>query len=64
AFQVSIIENTQHLNVSFHDNMSYGFTIVDKEESYQISFSENEFIMLFGSYLTDKTNQVLFSDLP
>ncbi|MEM9297639.1 MAG: V-type ATP synthase subunit E [Bacteroidota bacterium] len=64
AFQGSIKEHTQNLTVSFNDKMSSGFTIVDKEESYQISFSENEFIMLFGSYLTDKTNQVLFSDLP
>lgn len=61
AFQQSIREKAPNLAVSFSDRLKGGFRIAKKSDAYQLSFSEDDFITLFRSYLTEQTDKVLFS---
>ncbi|MEM6842480.1 MAG: V-type ATP synthase subunit E [Bacteroidota bacterium] len=62
AFHHSVREHAENLTITFNDKISGGFRIAKKDDFYQISFSENEFNDLFKSYLSEKTNQLLFNE--
>lgn len=61
AFEGSLKKQIENLTITFNNKISSGFRIVNKADSYQIAFSKDEFVMLFRSYLSDRTNQLLFS---
>ncbi len=61
AFRQSIHEYAKNLTVTFSGRLSGGFRIVEKDQAYQISFTESDFIALFTPYLEEQTSQKLFS---
>ncbi|MEM9671068.1 MAG: V-type ATP synthase subunit E [Bacteroidota bacterium] len=61
AFQNSVREHAKNLIISFDDRMSEGFKITERDQAYQISFTENDFIELFTPYLEEQTAQLLFT---
>lgn len=64
AFIHSIQNESKDLSVTFSDMLSQGFRITEIEKGYQISFSEEDFNLLFSSYLQRQTNQLLFNQDP
>lgn len=50
-----------NLTITFNGRLSDGFRIARKSDSYVITFSEDDFIELFSTYLKDKTRTVLFT---
>jgi len=61
AFQQSVREHAQNLTITFNDRLSSGFRITEKEQAYQISFTESDFIALFTPYLEEQTAKLFFS---
>ncbi|MBV6646043.1 MAG: V-type ATP synthase subunit E [Cyclobacteriaceae bacterium] len=62
AFHRSVSDHAKNLTITFSDQLSGGFRISEKGEGYQISFSEEDFIRLFASYLDRQTQQILFRE--
>ncbi len=40
--------------------MKGGFRIAKTDDSYQISFTDEDFVTFFQSYLNERTNELLF----
>jgi V/A-type H+/Na+-transporting ATPase subunit E len=49
------------LNINFDERMETGFRISQKEGSFQLSFTDKDFIQFFQSFLKPKTREILFS---
>jgi V/A-type H+-transporting ATPase subunit E len=64
AFASRIREITPNMTITFESNLNGGFRIAKKAENYQISFSDDDFIEIFKSYLSEQTNKVLFKTSP
>lgn len=62
AFEKNIAEKVNNLTISFNDRLANGFRVSRKADSYDITFSENDFVELFGGYLKEKTNKFLFTE--
>jgi V/A-type H+-transporting ATPase subunit E len=60
GFKKEISTHVKDLKLTFDDKIKSGFKIVNTNDSYQISFTEDDFIAFFQSYLSDKTRQLLF----
>lgn len=60
AFKKRINEVAPNMIIHFENHLNNGFRIARKEDNYQISFSDDDFIEIFKSYLSDQTNKVLF----
>jgi len=60
AFSRSIHEIAPNMQIKFDDGLHSGFRIAKKDDHYQISFSDDEFIEIFQSYLSSQTKKVLF----
>lgn len=60
AFTNSIKKLTPNLSITFESSINAGFRIAKKEDNYQISFSYDDFIEIFRTYLSEQTNKVLF----
>ena len=63
AFTRRIKEVTPNMTVSFEGSLNGGFRIARKADNYQISFSDDDFIEIFRTYLSEQTNKVLFKVL-
>lgn len=63
AFTRRIKEVTPNMTVSFESSLNGGFRIARKADNYQISFSDDDFIEIFRTYLSEQTNKVLFKVL-
>ena len=61
TFEHTIKNNLDNLTITFSDKLKDGFRIMHKTDSYHISFTKDEFMALFSSYLTEKVRQLLFS---
>lgn len=59
-FQHRIATEAQNVSVTFDDQQVDGFRIEDKENTYQISFTDQDFIALFSPYLEEQTSKMLF----
>lgn len=59
-FTQEIQKHVKDLTVKFESNIEGGFKISSAGESYQISFTDRDFIAFFHTYLTDKTRKMLF----
>lgn len=64
ALERGIAHHIDNLAVNFSDRFSDGFRIARKSDSYVITFSEDDFIELFSSYLKEKTRTLLFVEKP
>lgn len=64
AFARRIKELTPNMSISFESSLNGGFRIAKKADNYQISFSDDDFIEIFKSYLSEQTNKVLFKTSP
>lgn len=64
AFTRRIKEVTPNMTITFENTLNGGFRIARKAENYQISFSDDDFIEIFRSYLSEQTNRVLFKSSP
>ena len=62
AFEKNINDHLENLTVTFSDRLANGFRISKKSDSYQITFSEDDFTELFGAYLKEKTREFLFAN--
>jgi len=60
AFKQRIHEVAPNMVIQFENKLNDGFRIARKEDHYQISFSDDDFIAIFRSYLSEQTNKVLF----
>lgn len=60
TFGKSILQHAQNLTVTFDGRITGGFRIGLKGGSYQISFTEQDFIQLFQPYLSSQTQKLLF----
>jgi len=61
SFQESIKAYAKNLTVTFDDQMQDGFRISEMSNAYQISFTEEDFIALFSTYLEEQTVKILFN---
>ncbi|HNT52876.1 MAG TPA: hypothetical protein PKH19_05695, partial [Candidatus Syntrophosphaera sp.] len=50
------------LKVEFSPQMKSGFALSPADGSYKLSFSDEDFINLFKSFLRPRSNQILFQD--
>ncbi len=50
------------LELRFDDSMEAGFKIGPKDDSYQISFTDEDFENFFRTYLRPRTTELLYSD--
>lgn len=64
AFARRIKELTPNMTITFESTLNGGFRIAKKADNYQISFSDDDFIEIFKSYLSEQTNKVLFKTSP
>ena len=64
AIENGIAHHINNLTVTFGNRPSDGFRIAKKSDSYVITFSEDDFIELFNSYLKEKTRTMLFTEKP
>ena len=64
ALENGIAHHINNLTVTFSDRFSDGFRIARKSDSYVITFGEDDFIELFGSYLNERTRAIIFADKP
>jgi len=55
-------ELNKRLTVSFSGNFASGFKIGPVDESYLISFTDDDFSNFLKTYLRPKTNQILFGE--
>ena len=60
GFKKEIATHIKDLNITFDDKIKSGFRVAKADDSYQISFTENDFVAFFQSYLSDMTQQLLF----
>ncbi len=61
SFTRSIEKHIAGLEVDFSDKMKGGFRISRSGDTYQVSFTEEDFIHLLRSYLTVQTDRLLFA---
>lgn len=62
AFSASIKKSVKNAKIDFEKSMSKGFKIVPESGSYQMQFSDEDFVELFKDYLKQKTQEVLFGN--
>lgn len=60
SFSSQIKEIIPNMIINFDGHLNGGFRIARKAENYQISFSDEDFINIFRSYLSEQTNKLLF----
>jgi V/A-type H+-transporting ATPase subunit E len=60
GFLSGIKKELPNLEIVFSNRIKGGFRINKKDEGYQVSFSDEDFVLLFRSYLTDQTEKILF----
>ena len=60
GFEGEIASHVKDLNITFDEKIKGGFRVTKPGDSYQISFTEEDFIAFFQSYLNNKTRQLLF----
>lgn len=51
-----------NVTVTFTSDLENGFTIGPKDGSYQIRFSDKDFVALFSQYLRPKTQKLLYGE--
>ena len=61
GFDQAIAAHVKDLKITFDDRISGGFRISKEDDSYQISFTDDDFIAFFQTYLNNKTREILFS---
>ena len=64
AFEKNIVEQIDGITISFNKQIANGFRISRKADTYDITFSEDDFIELFSGYLKEKTRTFLFTEQP
>lgn len=60
AFKQLVKAHSKNLNITFNNQLKGGFQILEKVNSYKISFTEEDFIALFSPYLEEQTSKTLF----
>lgn len=60
AFVSSVKKSAEKINVNFDGKMSGGFKIVSEANGYKLSFTDEDFVLLFGDFIKQKTEEVLF----
>jgi len=60
AFRNSIRKEISNLEITFNQKTSRGFKIIPKENTFQITFTEDDFIEFFKPMLNSKTEELLF----
>ncbi len=63
GFSQDIAAYVKNLTITFDNQMKGGFRIAKTDDSYQISFTDLDFIAFFQSYLNKKTRFLLFNEI-
>ncbi len=61
AFVSSIKKSAEKVNVNFDGKMSGGFKIVSEAGGYKLSFTDEDFVLLFSDFVKQKTEEILFN---
>ena len=59
-FSSTVREEIPDLTITFNDHIDGGFRIARKEDSFELSFTDEDFIAFFQPYLNQTTNRILF----
>jgi V/A-type H+-transporting ATPase subunit E len=60
VFHQSLREYAKNFTITFNDKLTEGFRITERDQGYQIAFSDKEFLALFTPYLEHQTELLLF----
>jgi V/A-type H+-transporting ATPase subunit E len=61
AFESSIRKEVKNLTITFNKRLSRGFRISPEGDSFQITFTDEDFNEFFKPYINEKTDKILFS---
>lgn len=61
AFENSLRQDMEGLEITYNKRLSQGFRIRPKEGAYQITFTDEDLKEFFRPYLNQKTDQIIFS---
>ena len=60
AFEASIRKEIPNLQITYDGKLSNGFSIVPEKSSFQIKFTDQDFIAFFKPFVRDKAEKILF----
>lgn len=61
AFENSLKKEIKDLTISYDGKLSQGFRVEPKGSSFQITFTEQDFIAFFKPYLKEKAEKLIFA---
>lgn len=61
AFEQSLAKEIKNLEITYDNKLKGGFKISQKDDTYQIVFSDEDFVEFFKPYLKEKSRDILFS---
>ncbi len=62
AFEKNITDQVENLTITFNGHLTNGFRISKKSDTYEIAFSEDDFVELFRPYLKEKAQKFLYAE--
>ncbi|WP_020531304.1 V-type ATP synthase subunit E [Flexithrix dorotheae] len=62
SFARSIQEIMPNVFIAFENGINRGFRIGRKSDNFQVSFSDEDFVEIFSSYLSEQANKLLFKE--
>lgn len=60
AFENSIKKEVKDLNITYDKRLTEGFRITPKNGSFQITFTDQDFVEFFKPFVRDKSEKILF----
>ncbi len=61
AFEQSLAKEIKNLEINFDNKLKGGFKISKADDTYQIVFSDEDFVEFFKPYLREKSRNILFN---
>ena len=61
AFEQSLAKEIKNLKITFDNKLKGGFKISQSNDTYQIVFSDEDFVEFFKPYLREKSREILFN---
>jgi V/A-type H+/Na+-transporting ATPase subunit E len=62
AFEASIRKEIENLTITYDQRLTNGFTITPQNGSFQITFTDQDFVEFFKPYVRDKAEKILFDN--
>jgi V/A-type H+-transporting ATPase subunit E len=61
AFEESLIKEIKDLEINFDKKLKGGFIVSQSGKTYQITFSDDDFVEFFKPFLREKAKEILFN---